>query len=307
MEPCFLGLDLGTTTVSASLVFPGGRRAEAASLPHGAGAGQEPGCQDPEKLLAAARTLLEGFWEGYGKVVSVGVTGQMHGILYLDGDGKPLSPLFSWQCPLAEKTLSSGKSALEEIEETTGRRLFAGYGLATHHALFRMGRVPDGAKTLLTAGDLFAMTLAGRGEPLLHPTNAASLGFFDREGNRFAGFSPLASFDALSLPAVARSDEPLGAFRGVPVSLAVGDNQASFLGSVREKDGVLLNLGTGGQISALGELRAGTPDGLEARPYFGGETLLSYATLAGGRAWAALEGFVRSLLSVREPVYPLLN
>ena len=38
----------------------------------------------------------------------------------------------------------------------------------------------------------------------------------------------------------------------VPVSVAIGDNQASFLGSVRDIDNsVLVNIGTGSQISAV--------------------------------------------------------
>ncbi|MBR0142948.1 MAG: hypothetical protein IJM21_02070 [Clostridia bacterium] len=307
MTDYYLGIDLGTTSVSVSLLPADGSPAEALSVPHGAAIGGSAETEDPEKLLAAARSLfLAAEKKRPGRIVSIGVTGQMHGILYLDRNGKPLSPLYTWQNQVARSPLPSGKSALEEIRERTGRVLFAGYGLATHYALSRAGLVPREAASFATAGDFLAMTLAGKSRPLLHPTNAHSVGFFDRTENRFAGYEALPDCRAELFPAVAAEEAPFGDFRGVPVSLAVGDNQASFFGAMREEDGLLLNLGTGGQLSALTGRRE-LPEGLEARPYFAGRTLAACSSLAGGRAYAMLERFVRSLLGAEEPVYPLLN
>ena len=307
MSEFYLGLDLGTTSVSACLLPADGSPAEALSVPHGAALAGSAETEDPVKLLAAARSLLSAFWEKHpGQIASIGVTGQMHGILYIGRDGDPLSPLYSWQNKLALAPLPSGRNALEEILEKTGCVLYAGYGLATHYALSRTGRIPHGAASLLTAGDLLSLSLTGKKIPLLHPTNAHSIGFFDRTENRFAGYGSLPDFREELLPAVSCEEKPAGDFRGVPVSLAVGDNQASFFGAMRDESGLLLNLGTGGQLSALagGEV---VPDGLEARPYFGGRTLAIYASLAGGRAYAMLERFIRSLTGATDPVYPLLN
>ena len=44
-----------------------------------------------------ARRILEAFQDGEEDIVSVGVTGQMHGILYTDVGGRAVSPLYTWQ------------------------------------------------------------------------------------------------------------------------------------------------------------------------------------------------------------------
>ena len=308
MKSYYLGLDLGTTTVSLCLLPPDGSAPITASLPHGAALpGKDAARQDPEKLLSAARALLARARESFpGEILSIGVTGQMHGILYLDGAGKALSPLYSWQDQTALLPLPGGKTALEEIREKTGLSLSPGYGLATHYALSRLGLIPREARSLLTAGDYLVTRLAGLSRPLLHPSNAQSLGFFDPGKNGFSGFEALPDFRGELLPAVSPEESPAGAFRGIPVSFAVGDNQAVFFGSLREEDGLLLNLGTGGQLSALVP-GPSAPEGLEARPYFFGKTLASYASLSGGRAYAMLEKFVRALREKDEPQYAFLN
>ena len=37
------------------------------------------------------------FFARYPDIERIGVTGQMHGILYLDGEGNAVSPLYTWQ------------------------------------------------------------------------------------------------------------------------------------------------------------------------------------------------------------------
>lgn len=86
----------------------------------------------------------------------------------------------------------------------------------------------------------------------------------------------------------------IGTCRGIPVSVAIGDNQASFLGSVENaSDSILVNMGTGGQISVLSDTYF-TAKGIEARPFAAGHYLLVGSSLCGGRAYALLEGFFRS-------------
>lgn len=86
----------------------------------------------------------------------------------------------------------------------------------------------------------------------------------------------------------------LGQYKGIPVTVALGDNQASFLGSVGfQENTVLLNMGTGGQISVLSD-QLFEGNGIEARPFTKGKYLLVGASLCGGRAYAVLEKFFRS-------------
>lgn len=79
--------------------------------------------------------------------------------------------------------------------------------------------------------------------------------------------------------------------------IAIGDNQASFLGAVGDKgDAALINMGTGGQISLLTDQYLEVP-GIETRPLSNGRYLLIGASLCGGRAYAVLEKFFRTYVS----------
>ncbi len=110
---------------------------------------------------------------------------------------------------------------------------------------------------------------------------------FDQSALRAAGIS------AGLLPDVA-SDVMLGeGLLGLPVAVAIGDNQASFLGSSGgRRDCALVNLGTGGQFSAFSPTLVKVPT-LETRPFPGGGFLLVGSSLCGGRAYALLEQLFR--------------
>ena len=129
------------------------------------------------------------------------------------------------------------------------------------------------------------MRLVGRTEPLMHTSNAASLGLFDTPNLCFNR----AALDALGItditpPEVTSGFACAGEYKDIPVSVAIGDNQASFIGSVKDPEKTLLvNIGTGAQIcSATSECR---PDKiLEARPLYNEKYILCGSSLSGGAA-----------------------
>lgn len=96
------------------------------------------------------------------------------------------------------------------------------------------------------------------------------------------------------LPKVISDSAVAGMYKGsIPVSVAIGDNQASFLGSVRDmENSVLANVGTGSQITFAAK-RAEIMPGLELRPCTDGYLLQVGSSLCGGRALALLEEFFR--------------
>ena len=85
---------------------------------------------------------------------------------------------------------------------------------------------------------------------------AASWGCFDLQRQEFL-YEALkhAGVDTSYLPEVRKGHFLIGKTRdGVPVMGSIGDNQASLFGSVRDlEDTVLLNVGTGSQISFVSE------------------------------------------------------
>lgn len=63
---------------------------------------------------------------------TIGLTGQMHGILYIDEDGNCVSPLYTWQDGRGNLPEFDGKSVVCLVKEETGFSISTGYGLATH-------------------------------------------------------------------------------------------------------------------------------------------------------------------------------
>lgn len=299
-----LGIDIGTTSICAlarnlktgrpELVLNQPNRA---ALPSPAPYAR---LQDPAVILSTVRELLAAASEQLGTPAAIGFSGQMHGILCLDRNGNALSPLYTWQDARASLNADDGECYTDRITRLTGYHVPAGYGLATFYTDLSRGEAPADTAKLCTIHDWVAMQLVGLTAPLTHPSDAASLGLydiahaaFDRHALTALGISP-----AL-LPEIAPEREPIGHTPdGVPVFPALGDNQASFLGAAGEAPGrLLVNIGTGSQVSTVGALGDPLP-GIEYRPFLDGSFLLVGSSLCGGRAYALLEKLFRDIANL---------
>lgn len=286
-----LGLDLGTTTISAAVLDADGRLLCTRTVPGGAAVAGQPWerKQDARGIEHAALSLLDGLLQEFPDIGCVGLTGQMHGIVYVDAAGQLLSPLYTWQDETGAQPGPDGKSTAARLTARTGYPLASGYGLVTLACHQAAGTIPDGAAAVCTIADYLAMRLSGRSTPRLTPSMAASLGLFDgtdfdRKAVRRAGLPERL------LPEVSEEAE-LGGGR-LRVFAALGDNQASFLGAGQGRlDAPLVNIGTGSQFSFFTKEHRTVP-GLETRPFPGG-WLLTGAPLCGGRSFALLERFFR--------------
>ena len=295
-----LGLDIGTTTISAVVydteqgVLKSWNVKNDAFLP---GESWER-IQCPERILTTVTNILHQALAEYSHIAGIGVTGQMHGILYLDASGSPVSPLFTWQDGRGDLPYDACSSWAQHLSGLTGYALSTGYGMVTHFYNLKNWLIPKNAAVFCTIHDYVAMVLAGKSSPATDPTDADSMGLFD----------PIAGdFDKAALDTAGVSRELLPQLSvtpclgntsdGIPVYTAIGDNQASFLGAVNGRnDAVLINMGTGGQISIYSPayLQAGT---METRPFPGGWLLVG-ASLCGGRSYALLERFFRQTVEM---------
>ncbi|MBR5112391.1 MAG: hypothetical protein IK097_03095 [Clostridia bacterium] len=294
-----LGLDIGTTGIGAVLFETETRRViKTANRPNNSfisSALPFEKAQDTNLILDIVNDIISEFAD----YEAIGTSGQMHGILYTDSQGNAVSPLWTWQ-DLRSAELLEGEKTAAEILGT-----YPGYGLATHLYNEKNGLVPENAKYLCTIGDYIAMKLCGNTTPVMHITNAASLGCFDIKNNAFTFESPL-------LPRVTSEFEIIGkTAQNIPVAVCVGDNQASFIGSVPEKGGVLINIGTGSQISYLIENPDDAPEGAELRPFDGRYYLAAGCALCGGRAFSDFEKFCREIANAAgaeiDSFYPFLD
>ncbi len=275
-----LGLDIGTTTISAVVVdIVSGAVAQALTETNRNGIAGEAfeRLQDADLIWDQARGIVERLVITHPGIACIGLTGQMHGLLYADAQGRAASPLYTWQDGRGDLPADAGLTYAAALSKATGCRLATGYGAVTHDYNRKNGIVPARAAWAMTIQDYVGMRLTERTEPLTHVSDADSFGAPDWSG--------LAKLIRVTCGTDCLGKTPAG----VPVAVAIGDNQASFIGSVRSaEDSVLINIGTGGQITMAVE-DGRCCEGVEARPYVDGKTLLVGFSLCGGRAYALLE------------------
>ena len=296
-----VGIDLGTTTIS--LVLLDTRQGEGIAretIPHRSflsGRLPEESIQDPERICQVALARLEDWIHRYGPLDGIGLTGQMHGMLYVDAKGRAVSPLYTWQDGCGGLPLAGGKSSAQLLQEQVGASA-AGYGLATHFYLQQTGRIPENARWMTTLSDYLAMKLCGHSQPVLGPEMAASWGCFDLRKKAFSREAlQQTGVDLSYLPRVEDGPFLVGTTpQGIPVMGSMGDNQASFYGAVEElSDTVLLNVGTGSQVSFVSQHYVPCGGSLELRPFPGDRYLLVGSSLCGGRAYALLAQFYQEI------------
>lgn len=150
--------------------------------------------------------------------------------------------------------------------------------------------------------DYFVMQLCGLKRPLIHVSDAASFGLYDLQNKRF---------DYEVNADIVTDHYIAGIYRNIPVSIAVGDNQASVFSTLADEENVLLNIGTGSQISIISD-RIIKGENIETRPYFENKFLVVGAALCGGRAYSALKDFYAQILGyvtevTEEQVYAIMS
>ena len=95
----YIGLDIGTSKICALLCDGNGKLIRVLAeknayldSPH-----RYEKIQDPDRIVRTCRELLSELADRNEEIGGIGITGQMHGILYLDRDGKAVSPLYTWE------------------------------------------------------------------------------------------------------------------------------------------------------------------------------------------------------------------
>jgi sedoheptulokinase len=323
-----IGLDIGTTTISAVAADSANGVVDSITVDNGEYLQNVPSwesSQQPDVIYEKALQSVNQLLSRHPHAAGIGVTGQMHGIVYLDVNGNPVSPLYTWQDGRGNLPYDETQTYAVYLSQLTGYGLFTGYGMVTHFYNLKHNLVPKTARCFCTIHDFVAMKLAGLTHPVMDASDAASLGLFELTRGEFDQAAlEKAGIDPGLLPNIAKGSFLGQGDFGLPIAVAIGDNQASFLGATSGKtDCLLINVGTGSQVSVYSEKQIQCPT-LEIRPFPSGGYLLVGASLCGGRAYALLENFfretvkmvmdtdvscyaaMRHLLDVQEPVtdYP---
>jgi len=290
----FLGLDIGTTSICAVVTDAAGSPLFCETAQNDSG----DTVQNPERIWEICTALLDRAFAARPDVAAVGVDGQMHGVLYLDARGQPVSPLYTWQDESGNEIMPDGMTYAQALSARTGHAMANGFGCTTLFLRAQKGITPPAAAQICTIHDWVAMRLCALARPVMHASDAASFGLFDLRKLQFdMDAIRAAGLPERLFPQVTPTFDILGTYKGLPVVVAVGDNQASFLGAAEDPSRtVLVNVGTGSQCSlAAGYLPPERlPAGAELRPLCGEQYLYVGSALCGGRAFALVKDFFLS-------------
>lgn len=130
----FLGLDISTTGAKALLIDADGavvgtaNTAISLQTPHPLWSEQDPE-EWWQAMQRSIRTLLETSGITGESIAAIGLTGQMHGLVMLDRDGKVLRPAMLWndQRTAAECDLIREKVGKERLIQITGNDALTGF------------------------------------------------------------------------------------------------------------------------------------------------------------------------------------
>lgn len=275
-----LGIDLGTTGTKAVLVDDRGAAIASATREHPLST-PRPGWseQDPESwwrsACEAVRAVTEMVPNGPKRVHGIGLSGQMHGLVMLDGDGAVLRPCILWndqrsapQCARVERELG-----LATLIELTGNRMLPGF--TAPKILWCREHEPDlerRARMHLLPKDWLRHRMSG--VAATEVSDASGTALFDCGGRRWSETMLKAlAIDPSTMPTCAESSvvtsrlsasaaTALGLAAGIPIVGGAGDQAASAIGAGIVREGpVSVTIGTSGVAFATCDRWRPSPTG----------------------------------------------
>lgn len=267
-----LGIDLGTSSVKVMLldtehdVLGSASKGYAVDIPHTGFAEQSPAMWW-ESTQDALRQLREQHPEYYVRVEAVGLSGQMHGLVVIDNDGRPLRPA------IIALDQRSGKQAKEVSNafsfDTIGRllhnRVFPGFAFSS--LLWLKENEPEVYNkifSIMLPKDYIRYALTGKvGSEF---SDASATGVFNT-GEWHWSYELIDYFqvDRSIFPACHQSADIAGFITGeaakltglqagIPVVYGAGDQPAQSIGNGLVYEGALIsNIGTSGQIASYSQ------------------------------------------------------
>ncbi len=264
-----LGLDIGTTGAKTVLIDPGGTvRASATSeypllTPRPGWTEQDP-ARWWEAAVGSIREALDRAGVRGAEVAAVGLTGQMHGLVALDGRGEVLRPAILWndQRTGEECAWITERVGAARVLALTGNPVLTGFTAPKliwmrRHEPDRFARI----RTILLPKDYARLRLTG--EMASDVADASGTSLFDVRRRAWSG----EMLEALDLPRawlpdVVESPERTGGVTeeaaevtslraGTPVVGGAGDQAAGAVGTGTVEAGLLsVTIGTSGVVFA---------------------------------------------------------
>ncbi len=269
----WLGIDVGTGGTRALLVDRRGSVQHAFTAPHEEMRMEQPlwAEQRPEDWWHAAQHAIRGVLAAAAisgeQVKGIGLSGQMHGLVILDGAQRVIRPALIW-CD------QRSQSQVDEIEQQIGKDAILKYtanpvltGFTLPKLLWVRDHEPglyERVKKLLLPKDYVRLQLTG--EFASDVSDASGTALFDVVQRRWSfELAGLLGVDRSILPAVHESSEITGSISqpaasatglsvGTPVVAGAGDQAASAVGNGIVQPGIVsCTIGTSGVVFAYTE------------------------------------------------------
>lgn len=255
-------------------------------------------CQDADEIVSKIRELLKKIINNQKDISAIGISTQMHGILYINQFGKALSPYYTWKETIGNSLFCKDKTWGQYLSKETGYMMYAGYGTVTHFCLKETGNIPKGAVKMVNIGDYVAMQLCGATEPRTDITIAASFGGLDLHNKKFdVNRLQKAGVDVSYYPVIADTGEIVGCYEKIPVFCAWGDNQVSFYATAMDDDEAIhINVGTGAQVSMY-SCEYFEDANVEIRPFLRKGFLYVNASINGGKVYEKLADYFKEIIA----------
>ncbi|KAI1902899.1 hypothetical protein AGOR_G00021060 [Albula goreensis] len=324
-----LGMDLGTTSVKVVLLETQSKEVtDSYSLPTRADSTstvKHAKEQDLDKIIETLNRCVAALpREKLQNVIKIGVSGQMHGVMFWKATGcrwgrgdaghmfwpKDTSRLITWQDGRCSTDfLHSLPRPDSHISVATGFGCATIFWYLRHRHEFLARFAVAG-----TVHDYVVAMLCGLDKCLMSTQNAASWGYFNTHSHQWnLDILKDTGFPVHLLPVPVQSGSPAGQscseWHGIPahtpVGAALGDFQCSVYSCMIDRTDAVLNISTSAQLSFA------MPDGFQPPktpassspisyfPYFNGSYLAVAASLNGGNVMATfvemLTGWMKEL------------
>ncbi|HLG25900.1 MAG TPA: xylulokinase [Candidatus Gracilibacteria bacterium] len=260
----YLGLDLGTSVLKATVIDDGGQII--------AGSAKEISIHSPK--TGYAEESVSGWWKTFCELLNeinsqtplknikgVGLSGQMHGLVCYDKTGKVLRPAIIWADKRSTNEVESiGKTiGFPKMYGITGNPIFTGFMLPSLLWLKKNEKKTYGRLAKVSSPkDFIAFKLTGALKS--EPTDALATGCFDYKKNCWSGeIIKKAGLKESLFPEIMKTSKPYGKISrtnaketglpgGIPVFGGSDQSMAAMGCGLVKKGDSLLAISTGGQF-----------------------------------------------------------
>jgi len=261
----YIGIDIGTSSAKVILMDENGKITGEASREY-AIEEPRPGWKqiDPEVWMRGTDEAMEQLLEGCDpqEVEAIGVTGQMHTVVFLDENGESIRPALMWNDTRTKDMVSNLKEKIRRLPEASHVASIISTGSPAVNLLWLKENEPDNfAKItkIMLPKDYLAYKLSG--SFCTEYSDASGMLLLDVEHKCWSKeMMEICGITEEQLPKLYESWEPVGCLKaeiaeelGLPTDVKViagaGDNAAAAVGTATVGDGGCnISLGTSGTL-----------------------------------------------------------